>query len=183
MLTDDPEIAEALQEAAARTQRKEVRKDTKDLKKDKTVKDYLAGKLDKAEGKKVYNDMQKNLKELLETVSKIPAETTGEKIWGYFRSQYTLSGYVKYLAISVLGNAVFGGAQQTAMMTGKFILSAIIGLTGSAAITAADIAAYNTERKVDDGSGEKNWNKAYALKTVKKLQNKVEEAYNKYYKD
>lgn len=176
LLSSEEYVSEIFDEAAARDQRKEVRRDAKSLKAEQRSKDFFSGKLSKEEGQKAYEELSGKLDKMMEIVQEIPKETVGEKFWAYFvRSGFTVEGFLKFSIISVVGSSL----ANAAALSGKAFLTILF----NTATTAASIADFHYDQSKVGDTDEKNWNKAYALKTVNKVRTKVESAYRKYYKD
>ena len=154
------EAAYLLNEAAARDERKENIKNVKNIKNDNTVKMFLKGKLDPKEAKKVYEQTQKELKEIKKKISEIPDETAGEKVLGYFRANFTGTGYLVYFVTNMVTN--------------------VLGPIGRIAQIPALIAVYlGIISKTKDG--EYNFNKAYAERKLNAFEKKLNAKYIKHY--
>ena len=177
------EAAYLLDEAAARDERKEIIKDTKKItKEEEKVKLFLKGKLDKTEADKIYKEVKSDLEKLLKKANEIPAETTGEKIASYFRSEFTIKGYTRYLLANLAFYSVVpGGVSLIAVKLNSFAALIALSVASNAASIATAFAVFNSLRKTGNGN-EKNWNKAHALDIVNRYINKIEKVYEKYYK-
>ena len=174
---------EILEEAVARDLRKASIAESKATKKSFDYKMFISGKMDKQEAQEVYKKISADLDMMKRKVDEIPPETTGEKIWGYFRHQFTLAGltqqFIGGAIISAAGRTMFAAIKSFADIATLAKVALIYGPIGSAAQIAKAAAIYNKLRKTS--TGEKNWNKAYAESMVAKLRKKLDTAYNKYY--
>ena len=159
---------EILEEAVARDLRKSSIAESKATKKSFNYKLFISGKMDKDQAQEVYKKISADLDMMKRKVDEIPPETTGEKIAGYFRHTFTLSGFTQQF----IGSAIISAAESTMFAAIKSFadiatlskVALISGPTFGAAQIAKTVAIYNKLRKTS--TGEKNWNKAYAESMV-----------------